>query len=41
MHVEKEIKRLNDEADRQIRLLKHKSDIVRHFMLFFIKKGSF
>ena len=29
VHVEKEIRRLNDEADRQIRLLKHKSDGVR------------
>jgi hypothetical protein len=31
--VEKEIKRLNDEADRQLRLLKHKSDIVRFFSI--------
>ncbi|CAF4460696.1 unnamed protein product, partial [Adineta steineri] len=28
--VEKEIKRLNEEADRQLRLLKHKADIVSY-----------
>lgn len=29
LNVEKEIKRLSDEADRKLRLLKHKADIVR------------
>jgi hypothetical protein len=35
--VEKEIKRLTDEADRQMRLLKHKSDTVGDSLFFSVK----
>lgn len=39
--VEKEIERLNDETDRQLRLLKHEADIVRLEKCFLEKTNQY